>query len=136
VLKANGYHLITVSHLLGARQPGSSYGSRANGPPVSDIINIPAACIPTRPATPSPKPSPTCPSPTSPTKPRRPAITPGSERFSTDVQRHFRGVQDTAGLELDEQYPVAGVRKVGIDGKGGTAMVPVHGVLRVQVRKR
>ncbi len=26
VLKANGYHLVTVSHLLGPRAPGSSYG--------------------------------------------------------------------------------------------------------------
>jgi peptidoglycan/xylan/chitin deacetylase (PgdA/CDA1 family) len=61
VLKANGYHLVTVSHLLGARQPGSSYGSRVNGPPVNDIIDIPAARIPTLPATPSPKPAPNLP---------------------------------------------------------------------------
>jgi hypothetical protein len=61
VLKANGYHPVTVSHLLGARQPGSSYGSRVNGPPVNDIIDIPAARIPTLPATPSPKPAPNLP---------------------------------------------------------------------------
>jgi peptidoglycan/xylan/chitin deacetylase (PgdA/CDA1 family) len=61
VLKANGYHLVTVSDLLGARQPGSSYGSRVNGPPVNDIIDIPAARIPTLPATPSPKPAPNLP---------------------------------------------------------------------------
>ena len=61
VLKANGYHLVTVTHLLGARQPGSSYGSRVNGPPANDIIDIPAARIPTLPATPSPKPAPNLP---------------------------------------------------------------------------
>jgi peptidoglycan/xylan/chitin deacetylase (PgdA/CDA1 family) len=61
VLKANDYHLVTVSHLLGPRQPGSSYGSRVNGPPVNDIIDIPAGRIPTLPATPSPKPAPNLP---------------------------------------------------------------------------
>jgi peptidoglycan/xylan/chitin deacetylase (PgdA/CDA1 family) len=61
VLKANGYHLVTVSRLLGARQPGSSYGSRVNGPPVNDVIDVPAARIPTLPATPSPKPAPNLP---------------------------------------------------------------------------
>jgi peptidoglycan/xylan/chitin deacetylase (PgdA/CDA1 family) len=61
VLKANGYHLVTVSHLLGTRQPGSSYGSRVNGPPANDIIDVPAAPIPTLPATPSPKPAPNLP---------------------------------------------------------------------------
>jgi len=57
VLRANGYHLVTVSHLLGARAPGSSYGGRQNGPPVNDIIDIPASRIPALPATPSPKPA-------------------------------------------------------------------------------
>jgi peptidoglycan/xylan/chitin deacetylase (PgdA/CDA1 family) len=61
VLKANGYHLVTVSHLLGQRQPGSSYGSRVNGPPVNGIIDLPAARIPSLPATPSPKPAPNLP---------------------------------------------------------------------------
>jgi peptidoglycan/xylan/chitin deacetylase (PgdA/CDA1 family) len=61
VLKANGYHLVTVSHLLGARQPGSSYGSRVNGSPANDIIDLPAARIPTLPPTPSPKPAPNLP---------------------------------------------------------------------------
>jgi peptidoglycan/xylan/chitin deacetylase (PgdA/CDA1 family) len=61
VLKANGYHLVTVSHLLGPRQPGSSYGSRVNGPPVNDISDLPAARIPSLPATPSPKPAPNLP---------------------------------------------------------------------------
>jgi hypothetical protein len=62
VLKANNYHLVTVSHLLGQRQPGSSDGSRVNGPPVNDITNIPASpMIPTLPPTPSPKPAPNLP---------------------------------------------------------------------------
>ncbi|WNG90423.1 polysaccharide deacetylase family protein [Mycobacterium sp. ITM-2016-00317] len=33
VLSANGYHLVTVSQLLGPRTPGSLYGGRDNGPP-------------------------------------------------------------------------------------------------------
>src|SRR6202171_4857340 len=61
VLKANGYHLVTVSQLLGPRAPGSSYGSRENGPPVNDITDIPPAEIPTLPNTPSPKPMPNFP---------------------------------------------------------------------------
>ena len=61
VLKRNGYHLVTVSQLLGPREPGSSYGSRDNGPPVNDITDIPAAEIPTLPNTPSPKPMPNLP---------------------------------------------------------------------------
>lgn len=56
VLKANGYHLVTVSHLLGPRAAGSTYGSRENGPPVNDIAEVPADRIPSLPATPSPKP--------------------------------------------------------------------------------
>lgn len=38
VLKANGYHLVTVSTLLGPRAPGSVYGGRDNGPPVGDLF--------------------------------------------------------------------------------------------------
>ena len=61
VLKTNGYHLVTVSQLLGPRAPGSSYGSRDNGPPANDITDIPPAEIPTLPNTPSPKPMPNFP---------------------------------------------------------------------------
>jgi len=61
VLKANGYHLVTVTHLLGPRAPGSSYGSRENGPQANDIHEIPAVEIPSLPATPSPKPMPNFP---------------------------------------------------------------------------
>jgi peptidoglycan/xylan/chitin deacetylase (PgdA/CDA1 family) len=46
VLKANGYHPVTVSQLLGPRAPGSSYGGRENGPPANDIHDIPAGEIP------------------------------------------------------------------------------------------
>jgi peptidoglycan/xylan/chitin deacetylase (PgdA/CDA1 family) len=61
VLKANGYRLVTVSELLGPRAPGSSYGSRENGPPVNGLHDIPASEIPTLPNTPSPKPMPNFP---------------------------------------------------------------------------
>ncbi|MDD4866242.1 MAG: polysaccharide deacetylase family protein [Mycobacterium sp.] len=61
VLKANGYHLVTVSELLGPRAPGSSYGGRENGPPVDDLHDIPASDIPRLPNTPSPKPMPNFP---------------------------------------------------------------------------
>jgi peptidoglycan/xylan/chitin deacetylase (PgdA/CDA1 family) len=61
VLKANGYRLVTVSELLGPRAPGSSYGSRENGPPVNELHDIPAGQIPTLPNTPSPKPMPNFP---------------------------------------------------------------------------
>ena len=61
VLKANGYHLVTVSQMLGPRAPGSVYGSRDNGPPANALQDIPAADIPTLPATPSPKPMPNIP---------------------------------------------------------------------------
>ena len=61
VLKANGYHLVTVSQLLGPRAPGSSYGSRDNGPAANDITDIPPAEIPTLSNTPSPKPMPNIP---------------------------------------------------------------------------
>lgn len=61
VLKANGYHLVTVSHLLGPRAPGSLYGSRENGPPANDLHDVPADLIPALPATPSPPPMPNFP---------------------------------------------------------------------------
>jgi hypothetical protein len=61
VLKANGYHLVTVSELLGSRAPGSSYGSRDNGPPVNELRDIPPSAIPPLPNTPSPKPMPNFP---------------------------------------------------------------------------
>ena len=61
VLKANGYHLVTVSQLLGPRAPGSSYGGRDNGPPANDIHDIPPGEIPTLPNTPSPRPMPNFP---------------------------------------------------------------------------
>jgi peptidoglycan/xylan/chitin deacetylase (PgdA/CDA1 family) len=61
VLKANGYRLVTVSELLGPRAPGSSYGSRDNGPPVNELRDIPAAEIPALPNTPSPRPMPNFP---------------------------------------------------------------------------
>lgn len=41
VLKANGYHLVTVSQMLGPRAPGSLYGGRENGPPVHDLVDVP-----------------------------------------------------------------------------------------------
>lgn len=64
VLKANGYHLVTVSHMLGEREPGTSYGSRENGPPVPPaeaLKDIPPEQIPSLPATPSPAPMPNLP---------------------------------------------------------------------------
>lgn len=61
VLKANGYRLVTVSELLGPRAPGSSYGSRENGPPVNELHDIPAGDIPSLPNTASPKPMPNFP---------------------------------------------------------------------------
>jgi peptidoglycan/xylan/chitin deacetylase (PgdA/CDA1 family) len=61
VLKANGYHLVTVSQMLGPRAPGSTYGSRDNGPPANDLLDIPADQIPSLPATPSPAPMPNFP---------------------------------------------------------------------------
>ena len=61
VLKANGYRMVTVSELLGTRTPGSSYGSRENGPPVNELHDIPAGEIPTLPNTPSPRPMPNFP---------------------------------------------------------------------------
>jgi peptidoglycan/xylan/chitin deacetylase (PgdA/CDA1 family) len=61
VLKANNYHLVTVSQLLGPRAPGSVYGGRENGPPANDLHDIPAAEIPSLPHTPSPAPMPNFP---------------------------------------------------------------------------
>ncbi|ORA10594.1 polysaccharide deacetylase family protein [Mycobacterium asiaticum] len=61
VLKANGYRLVTVGELLGPRAPGSSYGSRENGPPANVLHDIPPADIPALPNTPSPKPMPNLP---------------------------------------------------------------------------
>lgn len=61
VLKANGYHVVTVSELLGPRAPGSVYGGRENGPPVNDLHDIPADQIPGLPATASPPPMPNLP---------------------------------------------------------------------------
>ncbi|WP_420108616.1 polysaccharide deacetylase family protein [Mycolicibacter arupensis] len=61
VLKANGYHVVTVSQLLGPRAPGSVYGGRENGPPANDLRDIPPADIPGLPATPSPPPMPNLP---------------------------------------------------------------------------
>ena len=40
VLKANGYHLVTVSQMVGPREPGTSYGSRDNGPAVNDLTTF------------------------------------------------------------------------------------------------
>ena len=61
VLKANGYHLVTVSQLLGPREPGSSYGARDNGPPVNGLHDIAVEEIPALPNTPSPTPMPNFP---------------------------------------------------------------------------
>jgi peptidoglycan/xylan/chitin deacetylase (PgdA/CDA1 family) len=61
VLKANGYHLVTVTQLLGSRSPGTTYGSRENSPPANDITDIPPGEIPTLANTPSPKPMPNFP---------------------------------------------------------------------------
>lgn len=61
VLRANGYHLVTVSQLLGDRVPGTVYGGRENGPPVNLLQDIASADIPTLPATPSPPPMPNFP---------------------------------------------------------------------------
>jgi peptidoglycan/xylan/chitin deacetylase (PgdA/CDA1 family) len=61
VLKANGYHLVTVTQMLGPRAPGSSYGSRDNGPPANELVDIPPNEIPSLPDTPSPAPMPNLP---------------------------------------------------------------------------
>jgi peptidoglycan/xylan/chitin deacetylase (PgdA/CDA1 family) len=61
VLKANNYHVVTVSQLLGKRAPGSVYGGRENGPPANDLHDIPASEIPSLANTPSPAPMPNFP---------------------------------------------------------------------------
>jgi peptidoglycan/xylan/chitin deacetylase (PgdA/CDA1 family) len=61
VLKANNYHFVTVSQLLGQRAPGSVYGGRENGPPANDLHDIPASEIPSLPNTPSRAPMPNFP---------------------------------------------------------------------------
>jgi peptidoglycan/xylan/chitin deacetylase (PgdA/CDA1 family) len=61
VLKANGYHMVTVTQMLGERAPGSSYGSRDNGPPSNELVDIPPGEIPSLPNTPSPPPMPNIP---------------------------------------------------------------------------
>ena len=61
VLKANDYHFVTVTQLLGQRAPGSVYGSRENGPPANDLHDIPVSEIPSLPNTPSPAPMPNFP---------------------------------------------------------------------------
>ena len=61
VLKANGYHMVTVSELLGPRAPGSVYGGRENGAPANVLHDIPASHIPELPVTPSPPPMPNFP---------------------------------------------------------------------------
>lgn len=61
VLEANGYHLVTVSQLVGDRAPGSVYGGRENGPPANVLHDIPADEIPALPPTPSPAPMPNFP---------------------------------------------------------------------------
>jgi peptidoglycan/xylan/chitin deacetylase (PgdA/CDA1 family) len=61
VLKANGYHMVTVTQMLGERAPGSTYGSRDNGPPANELVDIPPGEIPSLPNTPSPAPMPNFP---------------------------------------------------------------------------
>ena len=61
VLQANGYHLVTVTQLLGQRAPGAVYGGRENGPPANLLHDIPADRIPSLPPTPSPAPMPNFP---------------------------------------------------------------------------
>jgi peptidoglycan/xylan/chitin deacetylase (PgdA/CDA1 family) len=61
VLKANGYHMVTVTQMIGERAPGTSYGSRDNGAPVNDLLDIPPGEIPSLPNTPSPAPMPNIP---------------------------------------------------------------------------
>ncbi|BBY31413.1 polysaccharide deacetylase family protein [Mycolicibacterium sediminis] len=61
VLRANGYHLVTVTQMLGPLAPGTSHGSRDNGPPVNDLQDIAPDAIPSLPDTPSPAPMPNLP---------------------------------------------------------------------------
>jgi len=58
VLKANGYHMVTVTQMIGEREPGTSYGSRDNSPPANELVDIPPGEIPSLPDTPSPPPMP------------------------------------------------------------------------------
>ncbi|WP_407664436.1 polysaccharide deacetylase family protein [Mycolicibacterium grossiae] len=61
VLRANGYFPVTVNQMLGPLAPGTSYGSRENGPPVNDLHDIAPGEIPALPNTPSPAPMPNFP---------------------------------------------------------------------------
>ncbi|MDT5178764.1 MAG: hypothetical protein QOJ95_2962 [Mycobacterium sp.] len=61
VLKANGYHRVTVTQMIGERAPGTTYGRRDNGPPVNELVDIPPGEIPSLPNTPSPAPMPNFP---------------------------------------------------------------------------
>jgi hypothetical protein len=61
VLKANGYHMVTVTQMVGERAPGTTYGRRDNGPPVNELVDIPPGEIPSLPNTPSPAPMPNFP---------------------------------------------------------------------------
>ena len=61
VLRANGYHMVTVTQMLGPRAPGTTYGSRDNGQPANELVDIPAADIPSLPNTRSPAPMPNLP---------------------------------------------------------------------------
>lgn len=61
VLVGNGYHMVTVSHLLGPRVAGSSYGGRENGPPADLINDVDLGRVPRLPNTPSPRPAPNLP---------------------------------------------------------------------------
>lgn len=58
VLGANGYHKVTVSHVVGDRAPASNYGWPGNGPPANAIVEPRAERIPTLLDTASPKPAP------------------------------------------------------------------------------
>jgi hypothetical protein len=47
--------------MLGPSADGSSYGTRINGSPANDIVDIPADRVPRLPNTPSPAPAPNLP---------------------------------------------------------------------------
>ena len=85
VLKANGYHLVTVSHMLGPRAPGTSYGSRDNGPPVNDLRRHPARRVPALPTPRRPRRCRTSRSPTSRRELRRPQQRRVTARMTTDT---------------------------------------------------
>ena len=62
VLKANGYHLVTVSHMLGRRgRRAAATAAGKTARPSNDLLDIPAGEIPTLPNTPSPAPMPNFP---------------------------------------------------------------------------